>query len=96
MLTLPSFSPAICFDRAIQAATNYLKEAVPLRLWSETRYEGTDEVYLAVAHDKAYGKAPGLTFSWSDPCGTAGVRSAGGRHPQLDLTRGTSTGRTAP
>jgi diguanylate cyclase (GGDEF)-like protein len=65
VIALPSLSPAMSFDQASQAVVAYLKEAVPLGLWSVTRYDGTDQVYLAVADD-AYGMGPGATVPWSD------------------------------
>ena len=64
-MSLPPLSPAMSFDQASQAVVDYLKQAVPLGLWSVTRYDGTDQVYLAVADD-VYGTAAGLTFPWSN------------------------------
>jgi diguanylate cyclase (GGDEF)-like protein len=64
MVSPPPLSPAMSFDRASQAVVDYLKVAVPLGLWTVSRYDGTDQVYLAVADD-TYGMKAGSTLSWS-------------------------------
>jgi len=65
VIALPQLSPVMLFDQASQAVVDYLKEAVPLGLWTVSRYDGTDQVYLAVADD-TYGKGPGATVPWSE------------------------------
>lgn len=65
MSVLPQLSPAMSFDQASRAVVDYLKETVPLGLWTVSRYDGTDQVYLAVADD-TYGTGPGATVPWSD------------------------------
>ncbi len=65
MIALPPLSPAMSFDQASQAVVAYLREAVPLGLWAVSRYDGTDQVFLAMT-DKTYGLGLGSTLPWSE------------------------------
>lgn len=65
MLAVPPLSPAMSFDQASQAVVDYLKRAVPLGLWAVSRFDETDQLYLAVADD-TYGKGPGARVAWTD------------------------------
>lgn len=65
MIALPPLSAAMSFDQASKAVVDYLKEAVPLGLWAVSRYDGTDQVFLAMT-DETYGLGPGSALPWSD------------------------------
>jgi diguanylate cyclase len=65
MTALPTLSPTMTFDDACVAVVAYLRDAVPMGYWSVSRYDGTDQLYLAV-EDRAYGKVVGDHHRWSD------------------------------
>ncbi|MEO6881416.1 MAG: GGDEF domain-containing protein [Mycobacteriaceae bacterium] len=64
MIAVPPLSPAMSFDQASQAVVDYLAQAVPLGLWAVSRFDETDQLYLAVA-DYTYGKGP-ARVPWTD------------------------------
>ena len=77
--SLPQLSAATSFDQACAQVVEYLSTAVPMGYWSVSRYDGTDQVYLAVA-DRVYGKVAGDRHAWSDSlCQFA----TDGRAPQI-------------
>jgi diguanylate cyclase len=53
------------FSDACAAVVEYLKTAIPMGYWSVSRYDGTNQLYLAV-RDDAYGKKVGDSHAWSD------------------------------
>ena len=65
MESIPMLNPAMPFEAACEAVVSYLKAAVPLGYWAVTRYDGTDQLYLAV-EDDAYGRSAGDSHRWSD------------------------------
>jgi diguanylate cyclase len=65
MTALPTLSATMTFDEACTAVVTYLREAVPMGYWSVSRYDGTDQLYLAV-DDRAYGKTVGDHHAWAD------------------------------
>jgi diguanylate cyclase len=62
---LPSLSPSMGFDAACEAVVAYLHDTVPMGYWSVSRYDGTDQVYLAL-RDDSYDKVVGDRHAWSD------------------------------
>ncbi|HET9691492.1 MAG TPA: sensor domain-containing diguanylate cyclase [Acidimicrobiales bacterium] len=79
MANMPAISAATSFDQACAQVVEYLSKAVPMGYWSISRYDGTDQVYLAVA-DRVYGKVVGDRHAWSDSfCQFA----TDGRAPQI-------------
>lgn len=65
MIAVPPLSPAMSFDQASQAVVDYLKQAVPLGSWAVSRFDETDQLYLAVVDDTD-GKGPGARVPWTD------------------------------
>jgi diguanylate cyclase len=63
--SLPTLSATMTFDDACAAVVAYLSEAIPMGYWSVSRYDGTDQLYLAV-DDRAYGKVAGDHHAWAD------------------------------
>jgi diguanylate cyclase len=51
------------FSEACGAVVRHLERAVPMGYWSISRYDGTDQLYLAV-RDSAYGKIAGDRHRW--------------------------------
>lgn len=65
MAEIPELNPTMSFDAACEAVVSYLKTAIPLGYWAVTRYDGTDQLYLAV-EDVVYGRGAGDSHPWSD------------------------------
>ena len=65
MASIPNLNPSMPFEVACEAVVSYLKAAIPLGYWAVTRYDGTDQLYLAV-EDDAYGRHAGDSHRWSD------------------------------
>ena len=65
MADIPRLNPSMPFEAACEAVVSYLKSTIPLGYWAVTRYDGTDQLYLAV-QDDAYGRSAGDSHRWSD------------------------------
>jgi diguanylate cyclase (GGDEF)-like protein len=63
--SLPALCASTDFNTACQEVLDYLSNVVPMGYWSVSRYDGTDQLYLAV-RDTAYGKVAGDRHAWSD------------------------------
>ena len=67
------------FKDASREVIDYLSEHVPLGMWTVSRYDGTDQVYLDI-EDDVYGLETGDSVPWED---TFCIHGTQGRAPQL-------------
>jgi diguanylate cyclase (GGDEF)-like protein len=65
MVPMPALNPSMSFDDACTVVVDYLTKVIPMGYWAVSRYDGTDQLYLAV-EDDAYGMAVGDHIAWSD------------------------------
>jgi diguanylate cyclase (GGDEF)-like protein len=65
-VTTPSAPPTPAFDVAARRVLAYLREALPLALWSVSRVENGRQTHLYLAEDNGYQLVPGDGCAWED------------------------------
>jgi diguanylate cyclase (GGDEF)-like protein len=65
-LTLPVLSPSLDFDEAAQLVLGYLRDHVPLALWSVTRVQEGRQTFLYLNEDNGYQVPRGGSHAWED------------------------------
>ena len=65
MSSLPMLSPSMTFDQAAAAVLAYLRDEVPMGLWSVTRVENDRQSYLYLG-DNDYGLLQGESHPWQE------------------------------
>lgn len=63
--SMPTLSPGMSFDDAARAVLTFLRERLPMGLWSVTRHENGPQTYLHL-DDQAYGLERGGSPAWED------------------------------
>ena len=77
---LPLLHPEMDFDLAAEMVLAYLRQNVPLALWSVTRVENDRQTFLYLNKDNGYRLAQGDSHAWEDGfC----VHMAAGRTPAV-------------
>jgi diguanylate cyclase (GGDEF)-like protein len=64
-MTLPALTDSMTFDEAARTVLLYLREQVPMGLWSVTRVENGRQSYLYL-DDNAYGAPQGGSHPWAE------------------------------
>lgn len=80
MTVLPVLSADLTFDAAARLVLDYLRDQVPLALWSVTRVENGRQTFLYLDDDSDYGMQIGMSNPWES---TFCIHMASGAAPAV-------------
>lgn len=80
MSGLPALTAGMTFDQAVRAVLGYLREHVPMGLWTVTRVENGRQTFLYLDEDNAYAAPQGASSDWE---GSICVRMVAGEGPRV-------------